>query len=207
MVQTPGELILPRGIRENATIVFKLVHQEGVPRSACGINGKNLGQDPGACGRRQGWLAGKTWDRCGTFGSQPINDGCLLITGKLSSVRTELICIEQNRDGVLCILAVAFECEEHEGLVLDPGKAECQTILLAAQRVLGRSCNAVWQCRIESLSRLQRLAEGERIPSIENIVAEEAIETAMAIVRAGLGNDIDGRAGRAAEISAVIAAV
>src|SRR5258708_20846104 len=124
MVQTPGELILPRSVRENAAIVFKLVYQERVSRTGSGIDGKNIVQDPGACGRRQGWLAGKTWDRCGTFGSQPINDGCLLITVKLSVVRTALICIEQNRDDVLCILAVVFLSAKNERLF--PGSCKAQ---------------------------------------------------------------------------------
>src|SRR5258708_34700442 len=215
MVQTPGELILRRGVWETSAIVFKLIYQKLAQRTGGRIDRQNIGQDSRTGSGGQRWLSCKAWNRCCALRCQTVNDRSLIIEFDLRSgevdrpwaIRTKLICAEQQRDGILSVLAVAFEREEHEGLVLDPGKAKCQTILLAAQSVLGRSRKAVGQRRIESLARLPRLAESERIPRIESIVAEETIEAAMDIVGPSLGNDIDRRAGRAAEISAVVAAV
>src|SRR5260370_2264085 len=193
MVQAPRELILPSGVRENAAIVFKLVYQKSVTRGlqwpvnrhqnwqqvCVRIHRQQEVQNAGALGRRQGWLAGTTRDRRGAQCSQSIQDGRLVITGKRSVVRTEPSCIEQQRDGVLGVLAVVFERHEYEGLALDPGETKRRTPLLAAEGVLGRSCEAVGQRRIKSLPRLQRLRESGRVPRIEDIIAEEAINAAM----------------------------
>ena len=121
--------------------------------------------------------------------------------------RTKNIGIREQRNCVLRILQQAFKANEEKCFIFPNRQTHRSTKLLASQRILNRRTERIRIGRIEGLAGLQCLGEGKRILSVHGIVAEKTIETAVKVVSAGLGHNIDGSAGGPAEVRAVVAAI
>src|ERR1041384_154769 len=93
----------------------------------------------------------------------------------------------------------ALEGEKEKTLVALQGEACGCAELLPTQRIFDGLALHVGRRRIERLTGLQRLAERERVARIKIVVAEKTVGAAVHDVRAGLRDDVDGRAARAAK--------
>src|SRR5262249_5906461 len=88
-------------------------------------------------------------------------------------------------------------------------EAEGAAELLPVERVLHRVAQRAEReaSRSGKLSWLQRVAAGEGIGGVENVVPEEAIHAAMKVVGAGLAHDVDGSPAAGADLGGVVGAV
>ena len=100
-----------------------------------------------------------------------------------------------------------LERREQKGFVLFDRKTHSAAKLLPVQRILHVLALRV-RCRgVEGLARLQRLADGERVGSIQDVIAEKTIQASMELVGPGFRYDVDDRAARAAQLRGIVAAV
>ncbi len=105
------------------------------------------------------------------------------------------------------VLREVFERCEKEGFVFRNREAYVASVLLAAERILdwGSDGSRV-EIGVGGIIR-EGGTEGEWVTGIKRLIAEKAVDRAMYVVAAGLGDNVDRSASGSAEVGAVITTV
>src|SRR5690349_4936888 len=164
VVKTRRRQVQAAGVREQAAVSFKLIHQESLQWAARIVDRKDVGKNPCAGGRGESRLAGEARHRRCTKTSQTSDDRLLIV--RCRRLRPEDAGVVQERNCVLSVAHQTFKSAVKEGFVFGDRKTDGAAELLACEGVLNVRALKVWLGGIENLPRSKRLADGKGIRAI-----------------------------------------